>query len=184
VLEEFDIEDPDMGYEVQLVKDIEEELGVTRKKLALMMGKHESTVSRYLSGERTIPIECFANLWIWTRDQRLILLVTKDSPVEILDPHGARGGDNGDIQRVRPLRIPPISQCLDLAIDDAEAAVKILRHLRNVLRDGQLNRVDVPDLRKAAGLVAQSQHNQALLQAALQQALERFEEADAREARR
>jgi len=156
-----------MSHEASTLEAVMETHDITAKQVALSTGLHQSTIYRYLSGEKTIPIALLRHLYERTQDARLAQLVTGIVPTEILVLI--------PIEKIGSL--PPLNQLLCDATTTLKDCADGVIEVGKIVADGK---VDERDLQS----IAQFKQHAAACQRRLTQtvaALNRYER-DARRA--
>lgn len=125
-----------MPHDAGVLREVLNDADLTPKRLALESGLHESTIYRYLSGEKTIPSIVLRRAFELTRDKRIPQLITGNVATQIiLEIHA--------VETAAPtLRTPPVEQLLTEASAAVKCAAEGLPQIAQMLKDGKINEDD------------------------------------------
>lgn len=118
--------------DAEVVRTVIDDRNVTVKAIASRIGCDDSTVYRYLAGERTMPSIVIRTVFELTGDKRLIEIVCGPVMVDSIVPASP----------APHLRIPPVDQLLEDSARIVQSAADCLPYMGKILRD---NRVDESD---------------------------------------
>lgn len=132
------------GFDVELLGDVLDTHQLSPKAAAQIVNRDRSTVSRYLSGEKTIPVDVFRSLFERTRDMRLLGLISGAIPLDftfviaaqLVAPQDAAGEQPGFI------RIPPMSDLLPRTLESIKRAAMGAEHMAKIVSDGRVDESD------------------------------------------
>lgn len=158
--DEFDV----TRASLEILHQVLHEHAITCKQLSLAADRDLSTVSRYLSGEKTIPIEVYRAIFCLTRDLRIIGLVNGNVPVVV---SLARPADAASVltARAAPPRRPPLNQLLPETCAACRSSADAVEYVGKIVADGKFDRSDLTALRNAQRHLVSAQMNCALTQA-------------------
>ncbi len=158
---EAELERP-MSHEAETLESVMEDHRITAKQLALWCDCHKSTIYRYISGEKNIPIALLRHLYERTQDARLAQLITGIVPTQIIvlidieqQPRGAS------------IPVPPIDQLLPDSTATVKACADGVVEMGKILADGKVDERDRQSIAKFKSLAADCNRRLAQMVAAL-----------------
>lgn len=160
--------EPDViGFDAQLLAEVMESHPLlTAKRLAWLTERHVSTIHRYLSGEKTIPVGVFRTAFEETADLRLVTLISGRRPVAVLRSSG--GDDDGASPR-----IPPVHELMPAVCDAVKKTAAGCDLMSRIVSDGAVDESDAAAIRGFRACSARAREQLSVLDAALEAHLRR-----------
>lgn len=134
-------------HAAELLRELcENDQRLSVKRLAFLSGFDKSTVYRFLSQERVIPIDVWQVAWRETGDERILWLLT-GGPVfhlkSTVQPPAAGMAEPRDIREL-----------LNDWLQGNEHAATCARYVANIVSDGKIDRSDIDAINKLERLGA------------------------------
>lgn len=127
--------------DAELASRVMDEKCITVKSLAAQSHRHETTIYRYLSGEKTFPSDVLRALFELSQDLRIAGLVTGLVPVVYFQ--AKQEGHKPGCPSAAATRVPPIDEWLPRTCESLESVAKATKYVGQIINDGKFNRDDL-----------------------------------------